>query len=72
VRERVGHSTEKYSVHYLHVTRADEWDFRKLHAEWLAETLAENRASIGFEDFRHTAEKVVASLELKPTPALLL
>jgi DNA modification methylase len=72
VRERVTQNPERYCVHYLHVTRADEWDFRKLHAEWLAETLSENGALIGFEEFRHRAQPAVAGLELKPTQSLLL
>jgi DNA modification methylase len=72
VRERVTNDPDCYRIHYLHVTRTDEWDFRKLHAEWLAETLAENGAPIGFEEFRRHAEPVVARLELKPMQALLL
>jgi DNA modification methylase len=71
VRERVAQNPERYCVHYLHVTRADEWDLRKLHAEWLAETLSENGALIGFEEFRHLAEPVVAGLKLKPAQSLL-
>jgi hypothetical protein len=43
-----------------------------MHAEWLAETLPENGALIGFEEFRHYAESVVAGLELKPMQSLLL
>lgn len=72
VRQRVAQNPERYCVHYLHVARADEWDFRKMHAEWLAETLPENGALIGFEEFRHYAESVVAGLELKPMQSLLL
>jgi ssDNA-binding Zn-finger/Zn-ribbon topoisomerase 1 len=72
VRERVTRAPEQYCIHYLHVSRTDEWDFRKLHAEWLAETLPESGALIGFEDFRRRAEPVVAGLELKPVQSLLL
>ncbi len=72
VRERVTQNPERYCVHYLHVARADEWDFRKLHAEWLAETLPENGALIGFEEFRRRAKPVIAGLELKPMQSLLL
>ena len=72
VRERVAQNPERYCVHYLHVTRADEWDFRKLHAEWLGETLPENGALIGFEEFRRRARPVVAGLELKPAQSLFL
>jgi DNA modification methylase len=72
VRDRVTQNPERYCVHYLHVARANEWDFRKLNAEWLAETLPENGPLIGFEEFRHRAEQAVAGLELKPVQSLLL
>jgi adenine-specific DNA methylase len=72
VRERVTQAPERYLVHYLHVSRADEWDFRKLHAEWLAETLAENGTPIGFEEFRRLAAPPVAGLKLKAVQSLLI
>jgi DNA modification methylase len=71
VRQRVTRNPEHYRVHYLHVSRGDEWDFRKLYAEWLAETLAGNAAAIGFEDFRDLAKPAVAGLELSQTQSLL-
>lgn len=71
VRERVAVAPERYRVHYLHVARSDEWDFRKLHAEWLAETLPANGELMGFEEFRHRAEPVVTGLEEKPVQSLL-
>lgn len=72
VGERVARAPERYCVHYLHVARSDEWDFRKLHAEWLAETLSDNGSPIGFEEFRKLAKPVVADLQLKPVQSLLL
>ncbi len=72
VRERVSRGPERYRVHYLHVARTDEWDFRKLHAEWLAERLAENGAAIGFDEFRRHAKSVVATMAVKSTQPLLL
>ena len=51
---------------------ADEWDFRKLHSEWLAESLAVNGEMIGFEDFRTHAARVVAGMELAPLQTPLL
>jgi DNA modification methylase len=72
VREHVTRDPERYRVHYLHVARSDEWDFRKMHAEWLAEALPENGALIGFEDFRRQAEPIVARLKLKPVQRLLV
>jgi adenine-specific DNA methylase len=72
VRERVTQTPERYLVRYLHVSRADEWDFRKLHAEWLARTLVENGAPIGFEEFRHLAAPAVAGLKLKAVQSYLI
>lgn len=72
VRLRVAQDPNRYRVHYLHVTRVDEWDFRKLHAEWLAETLSKNGHLIGFEEFRNQAKTAVVGVKLKPIqPALL-
>jgi hypothetical protein len=64
VRTHVAGDPARYRVHYLHVARSDEWDYRKLHAEWLAETLAANGSAIGFEEFRRLAEPAVADLVL--------
>jgi DNA modification methylase len=72
VRQRVVEDPHRYRVHFLHVTRTDEWDFRKLHAEWLAETLPKNGHLIGFEEFRSQAESVVIGVKLKPIQPSLL
>jgi 16S rRNA G966 N2-methylase RsmD/predicted RNA-binding Zn-ribbon protein involved in translation (DUF1610 family) len=72
VRDRVTGAPERYRVRYLHVTRSDEWDFRRLHAEWLAETLRGNGELLGFEEFRHRAEPVLAGVEVKAVEPLLL
>jgi DNA modification methylase len=71
VRERVSHTPELYRVHYLHVARTDEWDFRRLHAEWLAEMLTGNKTPIGFEEFRNHAKSIVANIEVKPAQSFL-
>jgi predicted RNA-binding Zn-ribbon protein involved in translation (DUF1610 family) len=72
VRERVTNHPDRYRVHYLHVARTDEWDFRKLHAEWLADSLAENGSLIDFEEFRNRAKPVVAGLKVKAVQSFLL
>jgi DNA modification methylase len=72
VRQRVTADPLRYRVHYLHVARTDEWDFRKLHAEWLAEALPQNGNLVGFEEFRTQAAPAVAGVKPKPLqPALL-
>ncbi len=72
IRNRISESPGRYQVHYLHVARADEWDFRKLHAEWLAESLAADGGAVGFEDFRAHAARAVAGMKLAPLQATLL
>jgi DNA modification methylase len=72
VRQRVAIDPQRYRVHYLHVARTGEWDFRKLHAEWLAETLPENGELVGFEDFRAQAKPAVAGFKPKPVQPVLL
>lgn len=63
VRDRLALTPDAYRVHYLHVKRGDEWDLRKLHAEWLAQTLLDGEGLVGFEEFRQ-----LVSAELKAIP----
>ncbi|MGA2657625.1 MAG: DNA methyltransferase [Verrucomicrobiota bacterium] len=72
VRLRVAQDPERYRVHFLHVRRTDAWDFRKLHAEWLAEALPENSGLLGFEEFRNQAQSAVADVKLTPFQHTLL
>jgi DNA modification methylase len=72
VRQRVETDPQGYRVHYLHVARTDEWDFRKLHAEWLAEALPQNGSLVGFEEFRNQAAPAVAGIKLKNLQPVLL
>jgi len=71
VQQRVAPAPERYLVRYLHVARADEWDYRKLHAEWLAEALTSNGEPIGFEEFRGQAASAIARVERRPVQPLL-
>jgi DNA modification methylase len=43
---------ESYKVTYLHVARADEFDYRRLYANWLRDALPRRQVSLSFEDFR--------------------
>lgn len=72
VRQRVSADPQRYRVHYLHVARTDEWDFRKLHAEWLAEALPQNGDLIGFEEFRVQAAPAVAGITTQQSQPVLL
>jgi 16S rRNA G966 N2-methylase RsmD len=49
-----------YQVHYLHVTREDEFDYRRLYAEWLGDALRRRLVSLSFEAFRAIVDDCVA------------
>jgi adenine-specific DNA methylase len=44
--------SDAYLVHYLHVARDDEFDYRRLYANWLSDALPRTLVSLSFEDFR--------------------
>jgi hypothetical protein len=48
--------TGAYLVHYLHVTRDDEFDYRKLYADWLSDALPRSLVSVSFEEFREIVD----------------
>jgi hypothetical protein len=48
-----------YVVHYRHVCRSDEFDFRRLYADWLADTLVDETISLNFEEFRALVNQVL-------------
>lgn len=57
--------TWRYAVRYLHVSRADEFDYRRLYANWLAASLSNTSIALNFEQFRvlvdnqlHQSEKM--------------
>lgn len=52
-----------YQVHYLHVARHDEFDYRRLYANWLRDALPRGLVSLSFEEFREIVNECV------PTPA---
>jgi hypothetical protein len=62
---RVIDRKEDYVTHYLHVKRADEIDFRKLYAEWLAEALPRGIISVSFVEFRRIAAEYCLKTSLK-------
>jgi len=50
-----GTDMDNHIIHYIHVEREDEIDFRTLYSEWIAKELAENRPISDFVTFRSTA-----------------
>jgi adenine-specific DNA methylase len=49
-----------YQVRYLHVAREDEFDYRKLYANWLRDALPRGMVSLSFEEFREIVNEYVA------------
>lgn len=54
--------SQSYQVHYLHVAREDEFDYRRLYADWLSEALPRRLVSVSFEEFRSIVDECGASL----------
>jgi adenine-specific DNA methylase len=58
LRER----TTSYNVHFLHVARRDEFDYRRLYADWLSDTIRKREVTVSFEEFRSIVDDCGASL----------
>lgn len=57
---RAALATGTYVTKYLHVAREDEFDYRKLYADWLADALPKKLVTLDFEDFRTIADSILA------------
>lgn len=51
-------SNSGYKVKYLHVKRKDEFDYRRMYAEWLCSSFAKTEISLDFESFRAIVDAV--------------
>jgi DNA modification methylase len=58
ISQTIKHTPNNYVVHYLHVARADEFDYRKLYADWLAIALPKSLVGMSFEQFRTLAKEI--------------
>ncbi len=58
INEALNRYPQEYIVHYLHVAREDEFDYRRLYANWLAEALPKSLVSLSFEEFRSLVGRV--------------
>lgn len=56
--EQIMHSD--YIVHYEHVNRGDELDFRKLYSEWLSSAIGRMKIMVDFEQFRRVLQKEIS------------
>jgi DNA modification methylase len=52
IAEELRNQAWQYAVRYLHVARADEFDYRRLYANWLAASLSGAPIALSFEQFR--------------------
>jgi DNA modification methylase len=59
VQQAVREELQNYIVRYLHVRRGDEFDYRKLYANWLADALPKSLVSLSFEEFRGLVDDVL-------------
>jgi len=57
-RQALRGKPERYRVHYLHVDRDDELDYRRLYADWLAHVLETGRVEFSFSQFRQLVDGV--------------
>jgi hypothetical protein len=57
IREHIKNG--RYLTNYLHVKRKSEFDYRKLYAEWLSESVIKTIVSIDFETFRALAKSTM-------------
>lgn len=48
---------------YLHVSRAEEIDYRRLYSDWLRQALTNNGELVDFETFRQVAQDMLESRE---------
>ncbi len=59
IRRSIITSSKEYIVHYFHVTRKDEMNYRRLYSEWLAHTLPKGIVGLSFDKFRDLVNQVL-------------
>ncbi len=59
IQQAVSGELQSYIVRYLHVRRGDEFDYRKLYANWLVDALPKSLVSLSFEEFRRLVDEVL-------------
>lgn len=59
IRSVITQAPDQYIVHYLHVSRKDEFDYRRLYTNWLRSALRQTFIGLSFEDFRSIAQKTL-------------
>lgn len=64
IKNALTQNPDRYVVRYLHVTRLEEFDYRRLYADWLAMSLPSGSAAYGFETFRKLADTALSDFHL--------
>ncbi len=57
VEQAMSAMKQNYVVHYLHVSREDEFDYRRLYADWLGQELPKHLVTLSFEEFRSIVDE---------------
>lgn len=65
IKQAISKMPQGYNVHYFHVAREDEVDYRRLYAEWLAEAVPKSLVTLSFGEF-HSIVDDAFSLEKEP------
>ena len=52
---------ENFKVHYLHVNRETEFDYRKLYSEWLSSCVNNIDINIDFSHFQDIVNQIIES-----------
>lgn len=59
IREALEGNSQCYVVHYQHVKRHDEFNYRKLYANWLAYAIPRAHVNVGFSQFRELVDETL-------------
>lgn len=72
IQQAMRTSPTQYIVRYLHVSRENEINYRRLYSEWLALTLPKMAVGLNFEKFRELVDKVLPTKDYLNDNSLFL
>ncbi len=72
IKQAMRTAPAQYIVRYLHVSRENEINYRRLYSEWLALTLPKTAVGLNFEKFRELVDKVLPTKEYLNDNSLFL
>ncbi|HMN14935.1 MAG TPA: DNA methyltransferase [Bellilinea sp.] len=62
IAEQLATRAQKYRIHYMHVAREDEIDYRRLYTEWLIRHVNRERIGLSFAEFRTIVDDALGKL----------